>query len=151
MNKEDGHITKAEYTRRMQWNDNVLSVTDAIKSEMMGKMEEIVLDHFDMDFTDLREYLRDKEEWRRKQEATIPRWIPVTERLPEVGEDVLVYAVGKSDDFSSVIAIADRIIFRLFPSSEGVETWSSPWQYFMTNYEITHWMPLPEPPKEEKE
>ena len=49
------------------------------------------------------------------------RWIPVTERLPEVGEDVLLYAVGKSDDFSSVIAITDRIIFRLFSSSEGVE------------------------------
>lgn len=79
------------------------------------------------------------------------KWIPVTERLPEVGEDVLIYAVGKSDDFSSVIVITDRIIFRLFPSGEGVETWNSPWQYFMTNYEITHWMPLPEPPKEEKE
>lgn len=78
----------------------------------------------------------------------VRRWIPVTERLPEVGEDVLIYAVGKSDDFSSVIAITDRIIFRLFPSSEGVETWSSPWQYFMTDYEITHWMPLPAPPKE---
>jgi hypothetical protein len=77
------------------------------------------------------------------------KWIPVTERLPEVGEDVLIYAVGKSDDFSSVMAITDRIIFRLFTSSEGVEAWSSPWQYFMTNYEITHWMPLPEPPKED--
>lgn len=76
------------------------------------------------------------------------KWIPVTERLPEVDKEVLVFAVGKSNDFSSVIAITDRMIFRLFPSSEGVETWRSPWQYFMTNYEITHWMPLPEPPKE---
>lgn len=79
----------------------------------------------------------------RKQE-----WISVQDRLPEVGEEVLVFAVGKSGDFSNVITITDRMIFRLFPSSEGVETWSSPWQYFMTNYEITHWMPLPEPPKE---
>lgn len=79
------------------------------------------------------------------------RWISVTDRLPEVGEDVLIYAVDKSDDFPGVIAITDRMIFRLFPSSEGVETWRSPWQCFMTDYEITHWMPLPEPPKEDKE
>jgi hypothetical protein len=109
------------------------------------------LHHFDADMSDLREYLHDKEAWSRKQAEAIPKWIPVTDRLPEVGEDVLIYAVGKSDDFSSVIAITNRMIFRLFPSSEGVETWSSPWQYFMTDYEITHWMPLPEPPKEEKE
>ena len=83
--------------------------------------------------------------------ANAPKWIPVTERLPEVGKEVLIYAVGKDDDFSSVIAITDRMIFRLFPASDGVETWSSPWQYFMTNYEITHWMPLPEPPKGEED
>lgn len=75
------------------------------------------------------------------------RWIPVTERLPKVGQEVLVFAVGKSNDFSSTIAITHRMIFRLFPSSEGVETWGSPWQFFMTNYDITHRMPLPKPPK----
>lgn len=107
MNKEDGYITKAEYIRRMQWNDDVLSVTDAIKSEMTGKLEEIILDHFDMDFTDLREYLRDKEEWKRKQEAALPRWIPVTDdNLPDEGEEVLVYdgcyRVGKIEKGISV-------------------------------------------------
>jgi hypothetical protein len=138
-------------TRRAEWEGDVLHVHDMIRDVVNGveqQIESSVMNYFDMDFTDLREYLSDKEAWSRKQAEAIPKWIPVTERLPEVGEDVLIYAVGKSDDFSSVIAITDRIIFRLFPSSEGVETWSSPWQYFMTNYEITHWMPLPEPPKE---
>lgn len=83
MNKENGYITKAEYIRRMQWNDDVLSVTDSIKSEMMGKTEEIVLDHFDADMSDFREYMHDKIKWERKQELAMPRWIPVTERLPE--------------------------------------------------------------------
>jgi hypothetical protein len=77
------------------------------------------------------------------------RWIPVTERLPEVGKEVLIYAVGKTEDLSSTIEITNRMIFRLLPSSEGVEMWSAPRLYFMTNYEITHWMPLPVPPKEE--
>ncbi len=77
-----------------------------------------------------------------------PRWIPCSEMMPEIGREVLVYAVGKDDGFigDSVIALSERFIFRLFPSSEGVEEWRSPWVYFDSNYEITHWMPLPKPP-----
>lgn len=80
------------------------------------------------------------------------RWIPVTERLPEVDKQVLVYAVGKIDGFigESIIAISERMIFSLFPWSNGEETWSPPWQYFLTDFKITHWMPLPEPPKGEE-
>ena len=75
-------------------------------------------------------------------------WIPVTERLPELDQEVLVYAVGKIDGFigDSVYALTERVLFKFFPSSEGTEEWRSPWQYFMEDYEITHWMPLPEPP-----
>ena len=78
-------------------------------------------------------------------------WIPVTERLPELNQEVLVYAVGKIDGFigSSAYAITERFLFKYFPSSKGTEKWGSPWEYFMEDYEITHWMPLPEPPKEE--
>lgn len=84
-------------------------------------------------------------------EESKPRWIPVTERLPERNTEVLVYAIGNADGFwgKHVIAIAERFLFRIFPSSEGEEEWSSPWQYFHTDYKITHWRPLPEPPKEE--
>jgi len=80
------------------------------------------------------------------------RWIPCEERLPERNKEALVYAIGNTDGFwgTYVIAIAQRFIFKLFPSSEGEEEWSSPWQYFHTDYKITHWKPLPEPPKEDK-
>lgn len=83
--------------------------------------------------------------------ANAQKWIPVTERLPEVGKQVLVYAVGKIDGFigESVIAISERMIFKLLPWSDGEETWSPPWQYFLTDFKITHWMPLPESPKED--
>lgn len=79
-------------------------------------------------------------------------WIPCSDRLPELDQEVLVYAIGKVDGFGdSVIAMSKRHIFRLFSSSEGVEGWTSPWPYFVSNYEITHWMPLPDPPKGERE
>lgn len=31
----------------------------------------------------------------------------------------------------------------------NIEGWCSPWQHFRNYYIVTHWMPLPEPPKEE--
>lgn len=80
------------------------------------------------------------------------RWISVEERLPERNTEVLVYAIGDADGFwgKHVIAIAERFLFKFFPSSEGEDEWSSPWQYFHTDYKITHWLPLPELPKEEE-
>ena len=81
------------------------------------------------------------------------RWIPVSERLPDVGQSVLVYAVGKIDGFigEHVTEICKRFVMRFLPSSPGHEVWSSPYQFFHTDYEITHWMPLPEMPKEDND
>lgn len=76
-------------------------------------------------------------------------WINVSDRLPETGQEVLVYAVGKIDGFfgEHTIQICRRFVEHILPSSPGREVWSSPFQYFHTDYEITHWMPLPgEPP-----
>ena len=78
-------------------------------------------------------------------------WISVKDRLPKLGQEVLVYAVGKIDGFigDSTYAICKRFIQHILPSSPGHEVWNTPWQYFHTDYEITHWMPLSlEPPKE---
>lgn len=82
---------------------------------------------------------------------SVPKWISVTERLPEKDIEVLVFAEGKIEGFfgDTVIAISKRYDLKIFTDSEGVEVWQSPWQYFLTDYEITHWMPLPEQPKEE--
>ena len=59
----------------------------------------------------------------REQEQR--RWIPVTERFPDVGKNVLVYS---EFDFVSV-------------DYHGGDSFG----YAL----VTHWMPLPEPPKEE--
>lgn len=60
----------------------------------------------------------------REQEER--RWIPVTERLPDIGKVVLIYS--KEDDVEVDYYGGD-----------------------MFGYcNVTHWMPLPEPPKEDK-
>ena len=71
------------------------------------------------------------------EELSKPKWIPVTERLPKEGEFVLAYGdlyPNKHD--GGVIAVSKRM------------DWNY-WQGFGRERNITHWMPLPQPPKEE--
>lgn len=72
------------------------------------------------------------------------KWISVKDRLPEYNTDVLVYAIGKSYD--SVITITSYTDSKF---GFAIKYWIEPWQYFFYDYTITHWMPLPPPPKEE--
>ena len=60
------------------------------------------------------------------------RWIPVTERLPKDGEWVLVWGRGQ------------QIPTMMFRESGA---WIDDQFEFHTT--VTHWMPLPQPPKEE--
>ena len=76
-------------------------------------------------------------------EAATPQWISVEERLPDDDVNVLVYAIGNNEN--DVIAMTSYTHNML---CYGIEGWRSPWQYFFAEYKITHWMPLPEPPKE---
>ena len=59
------------------------------------------------------------------------KWIPVTERLPEAWTDVLA---AYDDKTVSIDAISDN------------GTWYSS---YTSTKDVTHWMPLPEPPKGE--
>lgn len=69
--------------------------------------------------------------WRQDK---ISRWIPVTERLPEVGQRVLF-------SFRNHRTKQPRISIGWYNGKQ----WDSP---IATEYDVTHWMPLPEPPKE---
>ncbi len=56
------------------------------------------------------------------------KWIPVTERLPERGQEVIVFSGGY-----------------LKPNVFAYHFWSSEFNSWQG---ITHWMPMPEMPKE---
>lgn len=73
--------------------------------------------------------------------AEMPKWISVKERMPEAEQKVLVYAVGYAFGFEgdTVMAITCQSMHR-----DGSMYWHSPWQYFLSDYKITHWMPLPD-------
>ena len=58
------------------------------------------------------------------KDTNVPSWIPVSERLPKFGQEVIAYS--------------DCVHFCWFWHNDNY-SWSK----------VTHWMPLPEPPKEE--
>ena len=65
----------------------------------------------------------------------MPHWIPVKERLPEDAKDVLVWvSIGK----------APIVAYDVDCYNEHAKRW------VCFENDVTHWMPLPTPPKAEE-
>ena len=64
------------------------------------------------------------------QKAKEPNWIPVTERLPE-------------SDTAVIVATDNGMVFQCLYAYDGWDLWDG----YTVN--ITHWMPLPNPPEGE--
>ena len=75
---------------------------------------------------------------RGKAEAQ--RWIPVSERLPEIGVEVLTCLDN------GMIEINSLYVYRV---RDGELKWENPCGYMMDFADAVAWMPLPEPYKEE--
>ena len=73
--------------------------------------------------------------------VTVQRWIPVTERLPMLYERVLTCRLEHNSGSKHICheyrttSYGETLVWCL-----DLDTWKS---------EVTHWMPLPEPPKGE--
>ena len=108
-------------------------------------------------------------------EAKVPRWIPVTERLPKPETEVLVVCNRNGYIFVAPAIYEDGKIL----TQDSMWHWNEIHEYGLYNEEaddyfvpegwwenrqfnqddvynnpvdcdVTHWMPLPEPPKEER-
>lgn len=69
----------------------------------------------------------------------VEEWISVKERLPEVFDEVIVY-------FNGFISIAWRETEKRKNGIVGWH-WDSQMHYPESLVNVTHWMPLPKPPK----
>jgi hypothetical protein len=69
----------------------------------------------------------------------VNRWIPCSERLPEIDKDVLVYYTLWKDNPIHIAHLQYDCM--LFESSDG--------EFNFKASAVTHWMPLPEPPEKE--
>ena len=74
------------------------------------------------------------------RQGKIGHWIPVTERLPEVGKKILVFAYG-NDTLTARMNRKTENGYPVFQCNGIFLEMAKPGR-------ITHWMPLPEPPKD---
>lgn len=79
----------------------------------------------------------EQNEYKWYRRAEISNWISVKERLPKDGEYVLAYYGGFHGDIMDVLQWKDRMWLDCMMTEEPSE-------------DITHWQPLPKPPKEEE-
>ena len=76
-------------------------------------------------------------------DKVMPQWISVKERLPEAGVEVLIF--GKVfNDISKILGVRARF--------NGDQSWKYTWEsediHIYMQDDVTHWMPLPEAPKQ---
>ena len=90
----------------------------------------------------------EKERKQRKENAPCSEWISVKERLPELYQNVLVHYCNQHCVEPHNYAVASRQD-GLDEFNPGENIWhvdSSPLE--LDGSDVTHWMPLPELPKE---
>lgn len=83
-------------------------------------------------------------------EQDAPGWISVKDRLPEHGEQVLLIAYGWKDTtvyLGRLEHMNPEISWLTGITSKESEWCIQGWSYLKEPL-VTHWMPLPEPPKE---
>lgn len=69
-------------------------------------------------------------------------WISVKDRLPEEGD----YVLGIVSGHNGIIKFTDAWMLVHYDADEK-EWWAD--EYDIEGCSVTHWMPIPEPPKED--
>jgi len=103
---------------------------------------------------------RDAVAYIRRLEQRVPRWISVEEKLPE-GEDPVLILVKETEHYG-LNKEKSKVYYCQYLAYWDDEEWYTTWcngcrkisdtanEPNADDYEVTYWMPLPEPPKEEE-
>ena len=75
---------------------------------------------------------------------SVQEWIPFSDKQPQIGYRVLVAGRMKYRWENKYFQFVDVAIFNIEREFETFNDWFEG----QDEFEITHWMPLPEPPKE---
>lgn len=116
-------IDRDSLLEKIQFRIEPQGVVGATVRDMVEKTREIILDEPVV------------------KDINVPSWIPVTERLPDNTEKVL--ALSKSSFGSNYLSW----LIRYNPEKGAFYDYDSEWGDIKI-HNVTHWMPLPEPPKE---
>ena len=106
-----------------------------VEADALAYIEQLEREKKDLlEERELNDFLRDK---AKKLEAQAHKWISVEERLPEYFVPVLAFRIHRHtpDDWYSDFCVFMRTEEYGMAERTG-------------HYKVTHWMPLPKPPKE---
>lgn len=78
---------------------------------------------------------------------TIPQWISVEERLPERNGEYIVTACDEGEPYDEIIWNDTVVVWAEY--YKGCWTWEENNTEYSLDGIVTHWMPLPKPPKED--
>ena len=108
-------------------------------------------DEWARDLRDMKEAADSIADFLITNGVTVQEWIPVTERLPERDKEVLLIVHGWEDRLYYTGCLNRQEAERSWLT--GIESKASDWKIWGFSYlrepSVTHWMPLPQPPKGE--
>ena len=92
--------------------------------------------------------------WFDNYQRDVPRWIPVTERLPDEGRYLALTtpSVNGGEPYARILRFSENLESIDRYDFEGINR--SGWYYYDGEYgnievvTVTHWMPLPKAPEE---
>jgi hypothetical protein len=88
-----------------------------------------------------------------KNLLAIQEWISVKDRLPEESLNVLVFVHEDNRQGTSIAYYLDNRWWGGIYQGENepfLEVFEDDYRFYLQSCCVSHWMPLPEPPKEEK-
>lgn len=125
--------------------------------DVMEKLVELIkkasyeCDEWARDLRDMKEAADSIADFLITNGVTVQEWIPVTERLPELDKEVLLIVHGWEDRLYYTGCLHRQEAERSWLT--GIESKASDWKICGFSYLrepiVTHWMPLPQPPKGE--